>query len=177
MLQTDDHSLRFGVGIRTHPGWGPGDDPLLAGMETRKGSLDGYFNAVWSTSIVTTGIGYYHDVLSSSRGDTASLRFSKKIMLNENLRLTPSIAGEWQSNERVDYYYGVHSNEVLPSRPAYTGKATVNMNAGLAGVYYLQHWNLLGGVFMTNYGNGIVDSPIVTRRYKTLVHLGAGWSF
>jgi len=146
-------------------------------METRKNSLDGYLNAVWRTSIVTTGIGYYHDVLNASRGDTASLRFSKDIMLSENLRLTPSIAGEWRSNERVDYYYGVHSDEVLPSRPAYTGKATVNMNAGLAGVYYLPHWNLLGGVFMASYGNGIVDSPIVTRNFKTLVYLGAGWSF
>lgn len=177
LLQTDDHSLRFGAGIRTHSGWSPGDDPQLVGMEIRRGSLDGYLNAVWRTSIVTTGIGYYHDVLGSKYGDTASLRFSKDIMLSENLRLTPSIAGEWRSSERVDYYYGVHSGEVLPSRPAYIGKATVNMNAGIAGVYYLPHWNLLGGVFMTRYGNGIVDSPIVNRRYSTLVYLGAGWSF
>jgi outer membrane scaffolding protein for murein synthesis (MipA/OmpV family) len=178
LLQADDHSLRFGAGIRTHPGWGPGKDPYLAGMETRKGSLDGYLNVVWKTPIVTTGVGYYHDVLNAKRGDTASLRFSKNIMLSEDLRLTPSVGGEWRSNERVDYYYGVHYDEVLPVRPAYTGTATVNMNAGLASVYHLSHsWNLLGGVFMTRYGNGIVDSPIVTRRFSTLVYLGAGWSF
>ncbi len=63
---------------------GAGEDPLLAGMETRKSSLDGYLDAVCSTSIVTTGIGYYHDALSSSRGNTASLRFSKNIMLNRD---------------------------------------------------------------------------------------------
>lgn len=178
LLQTADHSLRFGAGIRTHPGWGPGNDPNLVGMEKRKGSLDGYLTAVWRTPIVTTGVGYYHDILSARRGDTASLRFSKNIMLSEKLRLIPSIAGEWRSNERVDYYYGVHSGEVLPLRPAYTGTSTINMNAGLAGVYHLAHsWNLVGGAFMNRYGNGIVDSPIVTRRYSTLVYLGAGWSF
>jgi MipA family protein len=177
LLQSDDHSLRFGAGIRAHPGWGPGADPYLVGMETRKSSLDGYLNAVWRTSVITTGLSYYHDVLDTDRGDTATLRFSKDIMPGENLRLTPSIAVEWRSNERVDYYYGVHPDEVLPTRPAYTGKATVNINAGIAGVYYLQHWNILGGVFMTSYGNGIVDSPIVTRNFSTLVYVGAGWSF
>lgn len=178
LLQTDDHSLRFGAGIRTHPGWGRGKDPILEGMETRKGSLDGYLNAVWRTPIVTTGVRYYHDILNGRRGDAASLRFSKNIIASEDLRLTPSIGGEWQSSERVDYYYGVQPDEVLAFRPAYTGTASINVNAGLAGVYHMaDSWNLLGGVVMTRYGNGIADSPIVTRRYSELVYLGAGWSF
>ncbi len=31
------------------------------------------------------------------------------------------------------------------------------------------HWSLLGGVFVIRYGDGIVDSPIVTRRYSTVI--------
>src|SRR5512147_1743737 len=94
LLQTNDHSLRFGAGIRTHPGWARGNDPNLVGMETRKGSLDGYLNVVWRTPLVTSGVRYYHDIINSRRGDSASLRFSRNIMLSERLRLTPSVGGE-----------------------------------------------------------------------------------
>ncbi len=37
--------------------------------------------------------------------------------------------------------------------------------------------SLLGGVFVIRYGDGIVDSPIVMRRYSTVVYGGGGWRF
>jgi MipA family protein len=178
LVQTANHSLRFGAGVRLHSGWRQGDDPGLAGMETRKSSMDGYLNALWRTSLVTIGVHYYHDVLNANRGDAASLRLSRNFKPGEDLRLTPSIGVEWQNGERVDYYYGVRPEEALPFRPAYTGTPAVNANAGLAGAYRLSRsWSLLGGLFTTRYGSGIVDSPIVTRRYSTLVFAGAGWRF
>ncbi len=147
-------------------------------MEARKSSLDGYLNALWRTSLVVIGARYYHDILNANRGDAASLRLSKNFNMNEDLRLTPSIGVEWQNSERVDYYYGVRPGEALAFRPAYAGTAAVNASAGLAGAYRLSRsWSLLGGVFTTRYGSGIVDSPIVTRRYSTLVYGGAGWRF
>ncbi len=178
LAQSGDHSLRFGAGVRLHGGWRAGDDPDLAGMESRRGSLDGYLNAVWRTSLVTIGAHYYHDVLDASRGDAASLRLSKRFRAGEDVWLTPSIGAEWQNSERVDYYYGVRPEEALPSRPAYTGVATINANAGLAGSCRLSpSWSLLGGVFLTRFGSGIVESPIVTRRWSTLVYAGVGWRF
>ncbi len=178
LLQTEDHSLRFGAGLRSHGGWRAGDDPALAGMETRKGSIDGYLNAVWRTPLVSIGAHYYHDVLNTNRGDTASLRLSRTFSAGDNLRLTPSIGAGWMNSDRVNYYYGVRPEEALPTRPEYRGTSTINANAGLAGLYPLSHsWSLLGGVFATRFGRGIVDSPIVTRRYSTIVFLGAGWRF
>jgi outer membrane protein len=178
LVQTGDHSVRFGGGVRIHAGWRQGDDPDLAGMETRKSSLDGYLNALWRTSLVTIGAHYYHDILNANRGDAASLRLSKNFKPGADVRLTPSLGAEWQNSERVNYYFGVRPEEVLAFRPAYTGTATINASAGLAGDYRLSRsWSLLGGVFTTRFGKGIVDSPIVTRRYSTLVYLGAGWRF
>jgi len=178
LLGTDDRSLRLGAGIRTRGGWQPGDDMELAGMERRKGSIDGYLNGVWKTPLATLGAHYYHDIGHVSDSNAASLRLSHIFRINDDLRLTPSIGATWQDSKRVDYYYGVRPGEVLPSRPAYTGRDTINANAGLAGSYLLPHsWSLLGGVITTRYGNGIVDSPIVTRRYSTLFYFGAGWLF
>lgn len=178
LLQNDDHSLRFGAGIRVVGGWKAKDNAELAGMETRKSSLDGYLNGVWRTPIVTIGASYYHDIGNASRSDSASLRVSHNFRITDDLRLTPRIGATWLAGERVDYYYGVRPEEALPSRPAYTGRETINYNAGLAAGYRLsQSWSLLGGVFTTRFGNNIVDSPIVSRRWSTLVFFGAGWRF
>ncbi len=147
-------------------------------MERRKGSIDGYLNGVWRTSIVTIGASYYHDIGNASRSDAASLRVARNFRITDDLRLTPRIGAVWLTGERVDYYYGVMQEEALPLRPAYTGRETINLNAGMAGAYRLPHsWSLLGGVFTTRFGNGIVDSPIVSRRWSALVYFGAGWMF
>jgi outer membrane protein len=178
LLQTGDHALRFGAGVRLQGGWNPDDDPELAGMQRRKGSIDGYLNAVWRTPFVSIGAHYYHDIGDASRSDAASLRLSRSFRINDDFRIMPSFGATWQDSDRVDYYYGVRPEEALPSRPAYTGRAAINLNAGLAGTFSLPHsCSLLGGVFTTRFGDGIVDSPIVTRRYSTLVYFGAGWRF
>jgi len=178
LAQTADHSLRFGAGARRHPAWANGFDPFRVGMAERTGSIDGCLNAVWRSSLAIVGIRYYHDIVHESRGDSASIRISKKIDLGHGLQLIPSIGAERQSKAQVDYYYGVRPEEELPTRPAYTGVSTINVNLGVAGLYDLSHsWSLLGGLFVTRYGDGIVDSPIVTLRYQPLIYLGAGWRF
>jgi MipA family protein len=178
LLQTDDRSLRLGAGVRVQGGWAPDDDPELVGMQKRKGSLDGYVNGVWRTPLVAIGAHYYHDIANVSRSNAANLRFSRNFRVSDDLRITPSIGATWQDSKRVDYYYGVRPEEALPVRPAYNGRDTINISAGLAGAFRLhQSWSLLGGVFTTRLGNGIADSPIVTRRYSTMAYGGAGWRF
>jgi outer membrane protein len=178
LLRSDDRSLRFGAGVRIQGGWAPGDDPELAGMQKRKSSIDGYLNGVWRTPLVTVGVRYYHDIGNVSRSNAVNLRLSHNFKLNDDFRITPSFGATWDDAKRVDYYYGVRPEEALPDRPAYSGRDTTNLNAGLAGAFLLpRSWSLLGGVFTTRYGDGIVDSPIVTRRYATMVYFGAGWKF
>jgi outer membrane protein len=178
LAQSDDRSVKFGIGIKLHPGWRPHDDPVLAGMANRKSSVDGSVNFLWKTSVVNVGINYYHDIGNVSNGDSATLRFSRTVLTIEKFRLTASIAGEWQDARLVDYYYGVRPDEVTPTRPVYVGRDTVNVGAGLAGAYPLsKSWALMGGVNTTYRGNGITDSPIVTQRVSTFVYFGAGWRF
>lgn len=178
LARSDDRALKFGAGAKIAGGWQPDDDPELAGMNKRKSSVDGYLNGVWRTSLVTVGVHLYHDVGDASRSSMASLRFSRPFRIGDNARITPSIGATWQDSDRVDYYYGVRPEEALPSRPAYQGRETVNYNAGVTGGYRLtRSWSLLGGCFRTRYGNAIVDSPIVERRYATTVFFGIGWRF
>ncbi len=178
LLQSEDHALRFGAGLRIHSGWSRGRDPVLVGMSHRTRSLDGYLNAAWRTELGTIGVRYYHDVLHSGRGDAASLRLSHNFALGEKVRLTPSIGIEWESGGRVDYYYGVRPEEELFFRPAYKGTSTTNWSAGLTGSYALSHsWSLLTGLFRTSLGSGLTDSPIVARNSSIRSFFGAGWRF
>ncbi len=178
LYHSDDRSLKFGAGLKIHPGYRPDDDPELAGMEKRKSSIDGYLNALWQTSAVNIGVTYYHDVGRVSRSDAVTIRISHNFQITPDFRLTPSAGLEWESARLVDYYYGVRSSEALPNRPAYTGHETVNYGAGMMGAYRISRsWCLLAGLYATHLSDGISDSPIVTRRQTKVAYFGAGWIF
>jgi len=177
-FQSDDHSLKLGIGVKVHPGYRPADNPDLAGMEPRSTSLDGFVNGLWKTPVVNVGVRWYHDIGQVSRGDSITLRFSRNFAINREFRLTPSLGIDWLNAKYVDYYYGVRQDEALPGRPAYAGRAVMNVGVGLAGAYRAgPSWSLLGGLYSTHLGAGIEDSPIVTSRNSTLAYFGAGWMF
>jgi outer membrane protein len=178
LYQSDDHALKFGVGMKFHPGYRPDDDPVLAGMERRRTSLDGYANTLWRTPLANVGLRYYRDIAGVSKGNAVSFRLSRNFRIKERVRLTPSISAEWSDAKYVDYYYGVRPAEALPDRPSYIGRDTVNIGVGIAGSYRVSRsWSLLAGLYGTRFGSGIADSPIVPRSFTTLAYFGAGWLF
>lgn len=178
LFQSDDHALKLGIGVKVHPGYRPDDNSDLAGMEPRSTSLDGFVNSLWKAPVINVGLRFYHDIGQVSQGDSITLRLSHNFIINPEFRLTPSLGVDWLNAKYVDYYYGVRQAEALPGRPAYTGRATVNVGVGVAGAYRVSRsWSFLGGLYSTHLGGGIEDSPIVTNRSSTLVYFGAGWIF
>ncbi|WP_169924103.1 MipA/OmpV family protein [Sulfurifustis variabilis] len=173
-IRSTDRSLHLGVGVKLHAGWRPEDDPLLAGMDRRDTSVDGSLNLLWKTPVVDVGLNYYRDLLDVSDGSFASLRLSRTFLVDPRIRLTPSLGVERQSDELVDYYYGVRPSEATSFRPAYDGRATVNVTLGLTGAYLLNRgWSLLGAFHATRFGDGVADSPIVPDRTSRLLFFGA----
>ncbi len=178
LAQSDDRSLRFGVGARLHGGWRPADDPLLAGMDGRRGSLDGSIDLSWRTRIVNVRAAYYADLGNVSGGESATLGVSHAFRVGERIALIPSVALTRESSPEVDYYYGVRPGEATSFRPAYSGRATVNARAGLTAARFVgRSWVLLGGVYAIRYGPGVAQSPIVTHRTVDVLHVGAAWRF
>ncbi len=178
LAQSEDRSLRFGVGARLHGGWRPDDDPLLAGMDRRRGSLDGSVDLSWRTRALNLRVAYYADLGDVSNGESATLGVSHAFRLGERSALIPSFALTRESSPEVDYYYGVRPAEVTSFRPAYSGRAAVNSRAGLTAARLVDRsWVLLGGVYAVRYGPGIAQSPIVTHRTVNALHVGAAWRF
>jgi MipA family protein len=178
LLQSADRKLKLGVGLKVHRGYTEESDTVYAGMDTRKRSVDGSVNALWKTGIVNSSLHYYHDIGKASNGDTVTLKFSHAFTLSTGFKLIPNVGAEWLSANEIDYYYGVTAAESTPSRPAYTGQATINYSAGLNTTYLLNRsWLLLGGIHYSQLGSGISDSPLVSQSNSLLLYAGADWIF
>lgn len=169
--------IKLGVGIKLHPGWKPGDDPLLTGMQARDGTVDGAVNILWRTRLVNVSANYYHDLRHVSSASSATLRLSRSFLYATHFLLTPNLGVEWESAALVDHQYGVRPAEALPSRPAYSGSSTDNYSLGLTGTYLDHRWCVLGGVQATYLGDHISNSPIVPNRVSRLAFLAVGVRF
>ena len=171
-------NTRVGVALKVRRAYDPTDFEGLTGMEERDASLEGGVNAVWTAKPLVVSAAYYTDLSGKSHGDSATLNLAHPLRLSERWRITPSVSVEWLDANVVDYYYGVKPSEAIATRPAYAGKATVNLRTGVAAHYALTRtWSLFGGLNYTRLGDGIGNSPLVTHDDLFTLHLGAGWRF
>lgn len=138
--------------------------PFLQGMENRKKSMDAGIELSYRGRPVGFRFNYLGDVLGRNNGQEATFLVTSGVPLGRRGIVFAGIGPRWLSNDHVDYYYGVRENEALPSRPAYQGKATYNLDINLTGIVNLSsHWRWVMIVNREGFGAGIKDSPIVDR--------------
>jgi len=145
-------------------GYKSGDAPILAGMQDRKGSLWLGPAVQWKTDIAKLSFEVLADTLGKSKGIEAKFGAEHDFRVGSFL-LTPHAAAEFVDKKYVEYYYGVTAAEATANRPAYEGKSTVNLEAGLRAAFMIDRAN---SVFVDGgakaLGKGITDSPLVDRK-------------
>lgn len=178
-LFTDDQRrARIGIAGKFRRGYDPDDDAALAGMSERDTAFELGVNARFAVQAIRVSAAYYGDVTGTTDGESAILSIAHALRAGPRLRLAPSVRAEWLDADVVDYYYGVRAYEATAARPAYAGKNTVNLRAGVSGGYAVtRRWSLFAGVSHTWLGAGIADSPIVVNDEVTALYLGGGWRF
>lgn len=138
--------------------------PFLQGMEDRKKSMDAGIELSYRRRPVGFRINYLGDVLGRSKGQEATFLVTSGVPLGRRGIVLAGIGPRWLSRNHVDYYYGVRENEATPSRPAYSGKATYNLDINITAIVNLSsHWRWLAIVNREGFGAGVEDSPIVDR--------------
>jgi outer membrane protein len=178
LVRSEDRTARLGLALKLRGAWDPDDFDRTAGMRERDRSVEAGVTAAWATRPVVISAAYYRDVSGTTDGNSALLTLTHRFRVGERWSLAPSLGVEWLSADIVDYYYGVRADETTATRPAYTGRAAVNLRAGFGARYLLaRDWVLLTGVSYTRLGSGITESPIVERSGVASVHAGAGWRF
>lgn len=138
------------------------ENPALAGMTTKLATVMGGVAWRWRLhrhlSLDTTALA---DLLRRNDGATLAVALTSPWRADAWF-FRPSVGVEWQSSNYVNYYFGVTQAEARPDRPAYTGRSTLNEKAGLTfGREFGGHFAATAGAFLTHYGSGVTESPIV----------------
>jgi outer membrane protein len=157
-------------------GYDSADSDFLAGMDDRRFSLDGGFAASWrGDDFGQIEFSVATDVLDRSGGHEAELSYTALFDVG-GWTFVPAVAAKWQSEDLVDYYWGVRADEALPGRPAYRADAALLPELSLLVTRRFGAWTLYARVAHTWLPDEIADSPIVDGNGRTGVILGLGWS-
>ena len=118
-----------------------------------------------------------NDILGKHDGHILSLSYGKTFR-RKNLTLTPSVGLKWQSENFVNYYYGVRSKESRSSRPTYHPSDALNPFMSLRLTYKLnEKWNIFSSFRYQWLDNEISNSPIVDQSYQTSLMFGFMYVF
>ena len=137
------------------------DDPIFDGMATRKKALEAGFGyrlkfKQWQLKGSTLS-----ELFGTTNGTEIKTSLSRRFQYGPFF-MTPSISASYLSNDHVDYYYGVKSNEATSERGFYKGLKTVNQSIGFtfATPIFFGGMSRLSLTY-THLGDTIQSSPLV----------------
>lgn len=159
-------------------GYEAGDSPALAGMAERESAVWAGAKVEWQTDFADVKLEWLGDASGKSKGQRVVLGVEHKWRLSPSVMLVPQVGLEWVDRKYVDYYYGVRADEATLGRAAYLGRATINPEISLTGLYrFDKHQSLLLNVGVKSLGDEIKSSPIVGRSTENRLMLGYLYRF
>jgi len=176
VLASDDKKIGLGLAAEPRFGFSQGDGARLAGMATRRDSLEGGVTFDWDFDVIAFSLGYFNDVNHTSRGSSMRASIYKPLVKNERWDFGALLAFDRLGAKVADYYFGVPANEASASRAQFHPGAGTNTSLGISGTYNLDKRNaIIFGVIATHLGSYAAASPIVETRKANTYYLGYGW--
>ncbi len=163
------------IGPQVQPrvqGYNEDDSRFLEGMGDRNWSVDGGVNIEAVTPVGLLGVSIMTDLLGRNRGQ--EIEFRNLIMFPLfGFQFIPSGGVRWQSENLVNYYYGVKPSEARPGRPAYEGEPAFDPFLRLVIRRKLtEHWSVFSDMRCEWLASEITNSPIVDKNYQASVTAG-----
>lgn len=160
-------------------GFDADDSYILNGMEDRDFAADIGIDIVLKQGLFDFNLSILNDLVSKSEGREVIASISHTyILTDKKLIFTPDIGLRWQSENLVNYYYGVNLAQARQDRPSYTGESTMNYTASLDIIYSLsKRSNLFMAIEYEGFGDDVYDSPLVDKEQTVSFLLGYGWQF
>lgn len=146
-------------------GYEADDSDFLTGMAERKATLEAGVDVdLLDLAIGEVGFSAGTDVLSRHEGYELEARWQ---LPQDWLGFSPQLALRYQSEDLLDYYYGVSAAEARAGRPAYRADDGVAVALSLQRLQPLsQRWSLLMNAEIERLPDSAADSPIVDGRTK-----------
>jgi outer membrane protein len=176
LAEINDLAFNF-TGQLRFDGFEEDDSDIFLGMEDRSGSFDLGLSVDYATSIGDFSVQFITDATNEHKGNEFSLTYSKSYNF-ETYSIKPYLTLTRQSEDIIDYYYGVRANEVTESRALYLGEATTNAEIGVQANWRVgQHHNFITYASYTAYGSEIKDSPLIDASGSANVIVGYMYVF
>lgn len=160
-------------------GFDSDDSPFLVDMDERRETVEMGVVVARQLGSFELQAQVHNDVLGRSHGMTADLSVTwRKVFGRGQGGVFPSFGVVWQDADFVDYYAGVRSHEALEDRPAYTGKAALNMEAGLRAFYRLtSRITAIAFIKAERLSSEFYESPIIADKWGAFAISGVTYSF
>ncbi|MCZ6871576.1 MAG: MipA/OmpV family protein [Gammaproteobacteria bacterium] len=176
----DREELEFAVVAegRFAESWDSSDSNALTGMSDRDPSLDGGFALTLREGNFGGKFTAVGDLTDEHSGfEVRAEGFYQTRMGKWLPRFSAAVI--YQSENLVEHYYGVETNEAIPLvRPAYSPDATVNFRLQAVTAYALRpKWTAIVGTRYDFLGDEIDDSPITDDNGRFMFVAGIGYTF
>lgn len=142
------------------------DLAVLGGLEYS------FYSGAWQTQLQLL-----RDVSGVHEGDEVRLSTAWQVVRGRNL-YTLAAGLAWQSQELLDYYYGIDQGEIPNSDLSYEAQAGVSAFAKFSWQKKLnEKWSLLSTVHYRELDSSLESSPIVEETGVTTVFIGGSYHF
>lgn len=177
LASSSDKKIGFGLAIEPRMGFHAADGAKLAGMATRKNSLEGGLDIDWDTDIVAISVSYLADLTQSSKGTSARLYLYKDVIKNERWKLGANIGLDHMSAKVTNYFFGTTTAEVTATRPLYQPGSATNIVLGVDGSCKLnRQYSIIFGLQATRLNGSAANSPIIETRQAKVGWVGLAWN-
>lgn len=164
--------------LRGTDGYDANESDFLDGMDDRDGTVDGGFHIRWMPSNFGLKFTMIADLADEYDGyEVRGEGIYQAQAGNWSNRISAGVI--YESEDLVDYYYGVKASEARPGRPEYSGDSTVNFRLQAVTSYTPEgsRWSyFLGGSYHL-LGDEIDDSPITDDDGQFMVLAGFGYTW
>lgn len=173
LVGSSDKKIGAGFAVEPRMGFHSSDGAKLAGMATRRNSLEGGPNIDWDLGVVSISVSYFTDLTSSSKGSSSRLYFYKDLIDNKKWKLGANAGLDHMSAKVTNYYFGTTAAEVTANRPLYQPGSATNLVFGVDGKCKLnQQYSMVFGLQAARLNGNAARSPIVETRQAIVGWLG-----
>ncbi len=177
-------NVRFEVIGKTTPrGYEADNLDILKGMTEREPSFDAGGRVTLKTGMGLLSVDATTDASGTHKGQIVDARFGPDIYQQRwdgqrALDVSLLAGAKWESDEVVDYYYGVRASEATANRSDYQGKAAITPYIGLDAKMQLSpKFTLDGQVLYQHQPDEIANSPIVSDDKTVTANIGLTYWF
>lgn len=174
--------LPSGSYIASTPGFTPEDAELtgpvsIDDVPDRDWTINGGLRASWYSQAGHFNVAWEHDLGNVHKGDKFILSYSHAWHV-DTWRISLGLMAQWKSEELLDYYYGLDSEDGVPFGQFYQARSgwQPSIAFGLSRPIN-EDWQFL---FRSSYqwlNSGTYDSPLVESESFYRVFLGAAYRF